>query len=76
MPIEPKTTATRKPRKPKHTLHKVFVITAQTSLPTNEGRLADINGQLNALATDGWAIHITQVDLTISNVVVYGWATK
>ena len=52
--------------------HRILALSSDSS----PNKFASIESQLNALAAEGWTIHITQIEVTLSCVTVFGWATK
>ena len=55
----------------KPTSHQVLVLTS-----IGPSMFEHMNGQLDALAEQGWTVYITQIEARLGQLTVYGWATK
>ena len=55
----------------KPTSHQVLVLTA-----LGPSMFEDMNGQLDALADQGWMVHVAQIECRLGQLTIYGWATK
>lgn len=55
----------------KPTSHQILVLTS-----LGPSMFKHMNDQLDAIAAEGWTVHITQVDCRLDQLTVYGWATK
>ena len=55
----------------KPTTHKVLVLTSVGS-----NMFEDMERQLDALAAQGWTVHLSQIEVRLGQLTVYGWATK
>ena len=60
-------------KSPTPLVHKVIAL---SSARQGDARFREIEDSLDALARDGWSVHITSVDLSMDSLHVYGVATR